>query len=231
MTRKLEQFAGGALRVVGGNRGVSLDRAHSLSQAPKIAVRGSRGRDLGLSGVPCHVESADSGLLTMTNCATPSHQGQLSSERKGCSAMARKRYQKGTLLKQGAGSRNGSVSIEKMSWIVSGQFAAFSERYSLAQCGSYRRGSWRSGVLTFCYLESMLRRTVRAARPLSASLSNSGSVMLWRCRNHPLAKRWNRICGAISFQNWEESGSKKFASKRFSSSCLIWRERFPVTRC
>lgn len=100
MSLKPPQFAGGTLPRAGSNAGVCEDRWFSLIGALFCVVSvlkqifSDRALDSSSQNAPNSVPSIDvSGSIR--------GQGQLSGEQKGCSSMARKRYQKGTLVKQG----------------------------------------------------------------------------------------------------------------------------------
>jgi hypothetical protein len=94
--------------------------------------------------------------------------------------MARKRYQKGTLVKQGI--RDPKWFGQHREDVVdnSGNVRRVFRKVLL---GTVRELPTRKlaqrDALTSSYLESMLRRIVPAAWPRSRNLSNNGSAMLW----------------------------------------------------
>jgi integrase len=101
VTARTPQLAGGALPHAGSNGENCSDAESRSSSAENCAAGSPQSGDFGFREVPCLHDPAVSGDSTTFNCVTLQRQGQLSGEQKGCSSMARKRYQKGTLVKQG----------------------------------------------------------------------------------------------------------------------------------
>jgi integrase len=100
--KRPEQFAGGALLQSESDGEVSVDVQKTQSNPNNSIVSFLW---LAIAGVLVHLnqlKTLDHSASITSNCDNLPRQGQLSSEQKGCSTMARKRYQKGTLVKQGS---------------------------------------------------------------------------------------------------------------------------------